>query len=728
MKTHCLNFSKLKKFLLLLFIAFICHENFAQSTQYDWTEKIQLYGHGFSIPVDFTETEYDSIANMFKIFTVEKRHAYNSYGGNPSTERATIGTAAKIKAINPDAKVLLYWNSVMNYESLYESNTEFGQHPEWIHSIWATGYEIYDLENPACQDWWVNSIVEIIEDGNLDGVFLDAGPKAGASGLSAALATAIDRVRAEIGNDKIVVYNGYRVVNTTLQAGPEIGDHTSGVFIEFFLHSPLDTKEEAALLFDSLTDAYHEGKVILPRGTPHSYLPGVADPFAFSFASFLLFYGPNTYWIYNDGYNKTDGMFDYYPEYYDIATGASLGSPQRNGWVYTREFENYTVTVDLENLTSSIEPKASNSNNVALNGVASQSSDFSSTSGLANLAIDGDTNGNFSGGSVSHTLNESNSWWEVDLGTNYTIDDIIVYGRTDACCITRLSDYTVSVVSNAGATTFSKVVTDYPNPSEFINTSGVTGQIVRVQLNGNGALALAEVQVHGSTSCATFDLIEGENYHNMAGVEIRNSLDTNGGQMVGQIHNGDWCMYPNINLTCATNIEARLASFRDGGDIEVRIDGVDGTLIGTISQGTTGGWQEWVTASTSITQVSGVHDVYLVFTGGASALFNFNWFQFSDYNNQAKLLSNHGEIEPKSSIDESFRIYPNPAISKVHIELNNSSGITKIDIFNSSGQLVISHKFANENKTIDVSKLPKGMYVVKITEPNFVSTKKFIKQ
>ena len=327
----------------------------SQGTSYDWKEKIQLYGHGFSAPTDFTDAEFDSIANMFKIFTVEKRHAYNSYGGSPSTERATIGTAANLRAINPDIKVLLYWNSVMNYETLYESNTEFGENEDWVHSIWNTGYEIYDLENIDCQDWWVNSIVKTIRDGDLDGVFLDAGPKVNASGLTDAYNVAVDRVRDSVGHDKIVIYNGFRAVNTTLQAGQDYIDHQSGVFIEFFLYSPCDSKDEISLLFDNLTEAYEDEKMIIPRGTPEHYMPGAEDPFLFHFASFLLFYGPNSYYSYSQsGYAVDEGMLDYYPEYYDIATGASISGPEKNGYVYTREFENISVEVDLENVTATI--------------------------------------------------------------------------------------------------------------------------------------------------------------------------------------------------------------------------------------------------------------------------------------------------------------------------------------------------------------------------------------
>lgn len=668
MKKH--YYLKLKSFILLFSLILIYQTSNAQSTEYDWTEKIQLYGHGFSVPTDFTEVEFEYIANTFKVFTVEKRHAYVSYGGSPSTERSTIGTAEKLRDINPDIKVLLYWNAVMNYETLYESNTEFGEHPEWVHSIWPSGYEIYDLENLDCQDWWVNSIVKIIEDGDLDGVFLDAGPKADVSGLTEALVTSINRVRAQIGNDKIVVYNGYRVVNTNVQAGPELSDYTSGVFIEFFLHAPLDTKEEAALLFDNLTDAYNDGKVILPRGTPSSYLPGVEeqDQFHFSFASFLLFYGPNTYWIYNDGYNKTEGMFDYYPEYYDIATGASLSGPQRDGWVYTREFENYTITVDLENLTSSIEAKT-----MATTGVSVDPSSVILTSIGATQSLSATV-------SPASAVNKNVTW----SSSNITVASVNSSGLVTA--------------HSEGAATIT-VTTD---EGGFTDTSNIT-----VYLSG----------------CGTFSQIEGENYDSMLGVDIRNSLDTNGGQIVGQIHNGDWCMYSNLNLTCATSVDARVASFQVGGDIEVRIDGLTGTLIGTISQGTTGGWQDWVTATATITSpVSGIHDVYLIFTGGSAALFNFNWFKF---NNGALSVN-----ELNGSVNKSFKIYPNPATYELNIELNNSAASNRISVFNSIGQMVILDEFINKTHTIDISKLPIGIYAIKIKDKDNeqVLTKKFIKQ
>ncbi|MFC2090516.1 putative glycoside hydrolase [Bacteroidota bacterium] len=332
-----------------------------------YPDGIQRYGHGYSDPNDFTPEEYDYIAKNYSIFTVEKRHAWADYGPKPNTEAATIGTAKKLKAINPDIKVLMYWNIVLNW-NYYESQTEFNKHPEWRARDWEFQHvnidpiPTYDLNNPEVQEWWINAIADPILRGDLDGVFLDAAPKVPEDQYES-LYKIIDTLRARIGEDKIVIYNGFRVHDTNLQGGQDLIDHTTGVYIEFFLAKPNDTKEEAALLFDNLIEAQKKGKMIVPCGKPGSVLPGTKqEAIYFNIACYLLFYGPDSYYLYNYGYGKTRGMLEDYPEY-NLSPGKPLGSAVRNGWVYTREFENMTVTVDLVKKEAKIEEHAFTSKN-----------------------------------------------------------------------------------------------------------------------------------------------------------------------------------------------------------------------------------------------------------------------------------------------------------------------------------------------------------------------------
>jgi glucuronoarabinoxylan endo-1,4-beta-xylanase len=78
-----------------------------------------------------------------------------------------------------------------------------------------------------------------------------------------------------------------------------------------------------------------------------------------------------------------------------------------------------------------------------------------------------------------------------------------------------------------------------------------------------------------------------------------------------------------------------------GGNIELHLDTLARTLIGSCAAPATGGWQGWANASCAVsdTTAKGVHDLYLKFTGaGGTNLFNFNYWQFqSSTNNQSPI-------------------------------------------------------------------------------------------
>ncbi|SHM59221.1 carbohydrate-binding protein [Ruminococcus flavefaciens] len=121
------------------------------------------------------------------------------------------------------------------------------------------------------------------------------------------------------------------------------------------------------------------------------------------------------------------------------------------------------------------------------------------------------------------------------------------------------------------------------------------------------------------------NVIEAENYDYKSGIDVENCSE--GGSDVGYIEDGDYIGFKDIDLTGADKIDLRVASNGSGGNIEVRLDSADGKLIGKAEVSSTGGWQDWTTTTCNIEAVSGKHDVYLVFTGGESYLFNLNWWK-----------------------------------------------------------------------------------------------------
>ncbi len=157
--------------------------------------------------------------------------------------------------------------------------------------------------------------------------------------------------------------------------------------------------------------------------------------------------------------------------------------------------------------------------NLAQGRTATQSSTLPGyPSDAASAAVDGTPNGNFFGGSVTHTNADPNAWWQVDLGASASLLSVVVFNRTD-CCSDRLSDYWVFVSDtpflatdtpatlSGRANTIAMHETSAPSPSTTLQMT-TRGRYVRVQLSGTNNLSLAEVQVFG-TSTAPTNLAQG---------------------------------------------------------------------------------------------------------------------------------------------------------------------------------------------------------------------------
>jgi putative heme-binding domain-containing protein len=93
--------------------------------------------------------------------------------------------------------------------------------------------------------------------------------------------------------------------------------------------------------------------------------------------------------------------------------------------------------------------------NVARRGKAKQSS--TSNGGVASRAIDGNKSGKFGDGGQTHTNEGSqNPWWEVDLGSDYPINSVVVYNRTEGNLGKRLNNFTLKVLNGQRQVVFEK--------------------------------------------------------------------------------------------------------------------------------------------------------------------------------------------------------------------------------------------------------------------------------
>lgn len=129
--------------------------------------------------------------------------------------------------------------------------------------------------------------------------------------------------------------------------------------------------------------------------------------------------------------------------------------------------------------------------NLAAGKPATQASTYSG--GDASRAVDGNTDGDWAHGSVTHSaLDAVQPWWQVDLQAVQEIGTVTLHNRTD-CCAERLTSFSVRVSSDG--TTWHSYPVPYQVGAKATVPIGRAARYVKVQLTGTGTLSLAEVVV-----------------------------------------------------------------------------------------------------------------------------------------------------------------------------------------------------------------------------------------
>jgi hypothetical protein len=171
---------------------------------------------------------------------------------------------------------------------------------------------------------------------------------------------------------------------------------------------------------------------------------------------------------------------------------------------------------------------------------------------------------------------------------------------------------------------------------------------------------------NAGTTVSAFSQIEAESFGSQSGIQTESCSDSGGGRNIGYIANGDYAVYSGMDFGGgAASFNVRAASATGGGNIEIRLDSLSGTLIGACTIPGTGGWQNWTTQTCSINGAGGVHTIYLKFTGGSGDLMNVNWFKFSTSNATPPSPSPSkckwaGVRESKYGVDEIKIGFPSP--------------------------------------------------------------------
>ena len=157
--------------------------------------------------------------------------------------------------------------------------------------------------------------------------------------------------------------------------------------------------------------------------------------------------------------------------------------------------------------------------------------------------------------------------------------------------------------------------------------------VEKFTFNVDGSIPTIHMTAAGAPKIANLDLdpyskVEAETIAWASGVKPETCSE--GGMDVTSLQSKDYIKVESVAFGAgAASFQARVASTTGSGEIQLRLEGVSGTLVGKCPVPKTGGAQTWATVSCKVAGATGTHDLFLVFVGDPGDLFNFNWWKFA---------------------------------------------------------------------------------------------------
>jgi hypothetical protein len=206
--------------------------------------------------------------------------------------------------------------------------------------------------------------------------------------------------------------------------------------------------------------------------------------------------------------------------------------------------------------------------------------------------------------------------------------------------------------------------------------------------------------------------IQAEDFAVNVGTQTENTGDTGGGKNVGYIDSGDWLEYMvDVSVAGKYKLTFRVAANTSAGQIDVFAPGQVVEKLGTVAIPITGGWQKWVSVSTSVNLVAGKQRLRLTFAKGGC---NFNWVQA-----EREIPSSINEL----GINESLTVFPNPASEQITIQSTGFS-FSQVKILDLTGKALFEQIFPLSNSmTVKLPALVNGCYILELNNKNQKTSK-----
>ncbi|MDA9260353.1 putative glycoside hydrolase family 15 protein [Puniceicoccaceae bacterium] len=314
--------------------------------------------------------QVEFMAGQSGFICIEKSHGMGKLG---AAELGAKHEAAAFKKVNPDVKVLFYFNAA--YAWPYTSyNQDFTKErietrPELKEFLITSsktgefadryGAFCFDVLNPDFREWWADTVAKGVRESGCDGAFIDQMHgsvdlrKHKREEIEIAMGEMMAALKQKMGADKILLAN-----NAYAEGAKHVYPVSDAIMFENYASSK-SRKESILEEWKYMHRNAKEGKISVFRlgveGTGRKNLKPNMPQHAkenveFALACYLIGAQPYSYFMYSWGWKLGSGALVDYPEFHK-----PLGPPQGpasrpdpDGWEFTREFEHASVWVNTE--------------------------------------------------------------------------------------------------------------------------------------------------------------------------------------------------------------------------------------------------------------------------------------------------------------------------------------------------------------------------------------------
>jgi len=294
----------------------------------------------------YTNAQIKRMAETYQLIVLEK--ANGAIAGIQKTAR-------RLKTVNPDIKILYYWNSRIYFGHDNIDTTILDRWDDFIDPdyIIRDRLNTYNRENPDFLDWWTGVVFKAVglesgmaHDGvtplqpsYLDGAFIDK------KGVPTYM---LEPLYEGLPSNKIVINNNggvdfrYRV------------PYVDGTYREGW-HGGWE-KDETSMAIALAQEHGRNQKIVVLRN-PEQIATNAFESeqeVGEELSVYLLYASPYAYFYHAKSVDATNAEWQWLTDYYDQfhrPLGAPFGTATRDGYVYVRSFEHADVWANLDATT-----------------------------------------------------------------------------------------------------------------------------------------------------------------------------------------------------------------------------------------------------------------------------------------------------------------------------------------------------------------------------------------